>query len=83
MAPLIKKPKVAKKVFKTLTGVIVGSAVGSILGLTLAPKKGSESRKYLKDRSRDLFLKQKRTEKEAKKVGPVKRVIIKMLTKKK
>lgn len=80
MAPTIKKPKVAKKTFKFLTGVIVGSAVGSILGLTLAPKKGMEARKFLKDKSKDVFLSSQRALKH-KKIGPIRRVMIKILTK--
>ncbi len=73
------KEKVKKKLFKTLTGVVVGGAIGSILGLTLAPKKGEESRKYLKDKSLELFLDGK-AEIDENKAGPIKRILIKLLT---
>lgn len=36
--------KIKKKANKFLLGVIIGSAVGSILGLTMAPKTGREMR---------------------------------------
>ncbi len=49
-----------KRVFRVLTGVVVGGAIGSILGLTLAPKKGDEARKYLRDKSMEVFLQQQK-----------------------
>lgn len=80
----MKKPKVTKKVFRVLTGVIVGSAVGSILGLTLAPKKGTETRKYLKDKSMEVFLKSKKAlEENDNNMGFLKRLMVKVLTRKK
>jgi len=47
-----EKPKkgIGKKVDKLLLGVIVGGAVGSILGLTLAPKSGKETRKNIAEK---------------------------------
>ena len=77
-----KSKKVGKKVFRILTGAIIGSAIGSILGLTLAPKKGSDTRKYIKDKSMDVFLKSKEAL-EKKDMGTCKKLIIKMLTRKK
>ncbi len=70
-----------KGLFKILSGVVVGGAIGSILGLTLAPKKGSETRKKIKDKSMELFLKGKKTMKneEKKKVGFFKKLAIKAL----
>ncbi len=79
----MKKPKVKKTVFKMLTGMIIGSAVGSILGLTLAPKKGEETRKYLKDKSMEVFLRSKEAMKDKKRMGFFKRQLVKWLTKKK
>jgi len=70
--------------FKVLTGVIVGSAIGSILGLTLAPKKGAETRKYLKDKSMEVFLRSKEAIKNKdNNMGFFKRLIVKLLTRKK
>lgn len=80
---MIKKPKVTRKVFRILTGVIVGSAVGSILGLTLAPKKGAATRKLIKDKSMEIFLRSRKAVNQDKSMGAVKRVIIKVLTRKK
>ena len=65
----IKKPKVGKKIFKRLTGVVVGGAIGSILGLTLAPRKGKETRQMLRDKSLDMFLKGKAKIKDGKKIS--------------
>ena len=80
----MRKPKVTKKVFRILTGVIVGSAVGSILGLTLAPKKGTETRKYLKDKSMEVFLRSKKAlEENDNNMGFFKRLSVKLLTRKK
>lgn len=78
-----KPQKVGRTVFKILTGAIIGSAIGSILGLTLAPGKGSETRQYIKDKSLEVFLKSKEVLKDKKNVGICKRVIIKLLTRKK
>ena len=78
-----KGKKVGRKVFKVLTGVIVGSAIGSILGLTLAPKKGEETRKYLRDKSLELFLKGEAEIRDDQKIGFFKKIIIKLLTRKK
>ncbi len=80
----MKKPKVTKKVFRVLTGVIVGSAIGSILGLTLAPKKGAETRKYLKDKSMEIFLRSKDAINNSdNEMGFFKRLLVKALTRKK
>ena len=79
----IRKPKVGKKIFKILTGVVVGGAIGSILGLTFAPKKGKETRQYLRDKSLEMFLEGKAHLKDDKKIGFFKRFLIKILTPKK
>ena len=76
----MKNPKVAKSVFRVLTGVVIGSAIGSILGLTLAPKKGEETRQYLKDKSMEIFLKSKEALQQDKKMGFFKRLLVKLLT---
>jgi gas vesicle protein len=78
----MQKPKVGRKIFRVLTGVIIGSAVGSILGLTLAPKKGEETRQYLKDKSMEVFLESKKAL-EGKKMGFFKSFLVKILTRKK
>ncbi|MFH1012512.1 MAG: YtxH domain-containing protein [Candidatus Peregrinibacteria bacterium] len=78
-----KGHKVAKSIFKVLTGIIVGGAVGSILGLTLAPKKGKDSREYLRDQSMKMFLKGKTYVKDEKKLGFFKRFVLQLLVRKK
>ena len=59
--------------------MVVGGAIGSILGLTLAPKKGTETRQYLRDKSLEMFLEGKVNLKEGKKMNIFKRTIIKLL----
>lgn len=41
------------KVNKFLVGVLIGSAVGSILGLTMAPKSGKETREDIAKGTRE------------------------------
>lgn len=35
---------------KIVMGAIIGTAIGSVIGLTMAPKKGKEARGFLKDK---------------------------------
>jgi hypothetical protein len=51
-----KKEKKQTSLDKVLMGMIVGGAIGSVLGIGLAPKKGSETRKDL-GKQADKFLK--------------------------
>lgn len=51
--------KISKKLDKFIMGAIIGGAIGSVLGLTLAPKKGKETREYLKKKSGELIEKGK------------------------
>lgn len=39
---------------KIVMGAIIGTAVGSVLGMSLAPKKGEETREMLKDKKEDV-----------------------------
>jgi gas vesicle protein len=43
-----KKPK---KMNKLVKGMIIGGAIGSIMGMTLAPKSGKETREILHKKS--------------------------------
>jgi len=79
----MQNPKVRKKLFRILTGVVIGSAVGSILGLTFAPKKGEDTRKYIKDKSMEIFLKSKKALENNQNMGFLKRSLVKFLTRKK
>ncbi len=42
-----KQEKKENHLDKVVMGMIVGGAIGSVLGLGLAPKKGADTRKYL------------------------------------
>ncbi|MBI5412400.1 YtxH domain-containing protein [Candidatus Peregrinibacteria bacterium] len=71
---------ILRRLFGFLTAVVIGGAVGSILGLTLAPKKGKDMRKYLKEHSYGLFSKgHSFLKKDNKKVGLWKQLLIKMI----
>ena len=53
----LKKLQKSKKkgiVDKLIMGAIVGGAIGSVVGLTVAPKKGEETRKYLKEKGKQI-----------------------------
>ena len=80
---MLKQKKVGKGVFKVLTGVIVGGAIGSILGLTLAPKKGKDTRKAIREKSLEMFLNGKTELRKDHEMGTVKKTVIKILTPKK
>ncbi|MBN1258861.1 YtxH domain-containing protein [Candidatus Peregrinibacteria bacterium] len=80
---MLKDKKITKSLFRILTGVVVGGAIGSILGLTLAPKKGSETRQYLREKSLEMFLEGKAYLKEGQKIGFFKKWLIRLLTRKK
>ncbi len=47
------KPKKGKK--SLITGIVVGGAIGSVLSLLFAPRKGSETRKKVYKTSKDLY----------------------------
>jgi gas vesicle protein len=51
-----RKPKRLRDIF---AGIAIGGAIGSILGITLAPKKGEETRKIIKDASHSIYQKGK------------------------
>ena len=53
-----KENKPAKKqsgLDKILMGMVVGGAIGSVIGVGLAPKKGSETRKEVSKKAGKLF----------------------------
>lgn len=51
--------KIGKKIDRLIMGVILGGAIGSVLGLTLAPRKGKETREILKQKGQDILEKGK------------------------
>lgn len=50
-----KAQKKKKKVDTLVKGLIIGGAIGSVLGVTLAPKSGKETRQIIKKSSTSLF----------------------------
>ncbi|MFN7160404.1 MAG: YtxH domain-containing protein [Candidatus Gracilibacteria bacterium] len=50
-----KKEKNLKNIGKLVKGIIIGGAIGSVLGVTLAPKSGKETRTMLKKGSIKAF----------------------------
>lgn len=51
--------KITKKLDSLIMGVILGGAIGSVLGLTFAPRKGKETRELLKQKGAELLEKGK------------------------
>jgi gas vesicle protein len=54
-----KKKKKKGMVDKLVMGAIIGGAIGSVVGMTVAPKKGEETRKYLKEKGKEAIEKSK------------------------
>ncbi|MFC1647386.1 YtxH domain-containing protein [Patescibacteria group bacterium] len=52
-----KKEKKKKKgmVDKVVMGAIIGGAIGSVVGMSVAPNKGEETRKYLKEKGKEFI----------------------------
>ncbi len=42
---------------KILMGAIVGGAIGSVVGMSIAPKKGSETREIIAQKGKELYQK--------------------------
>lgn len=40
---------------KVVMGAIVGGAIGSVVGMSVAPKSGEETRKYLKEKGTEVY----------------------------
>ena len=51
--------KSAGKIDRLVMGIILGGAIGSVLGLTLAPHKGKETRNILKQKGKEFLEKGK------------------------
>ncbi len=61
-----KKEHIGHKVDKLVVGAIIGGAIGSVLGLTLAPKEGKKIRKDIAGKSKKFI---KNHQKEIKTAG--------------
>ncbi len=51
--------KITRRIDRLIMGIILGGAIGSVLGLTFAPRKGEETRKILKEKGQELLEKGK------------------------
>lgn len=58
------KDKPAKGIDKLVMGAIIGGAIGSVLGMTFAPKSGKETRKRIWTKAKDWFQKGKKAKDE-------------------
>lgn len=47
--------KIGHKIDRLVMGIILGGAIGSVLGLTLAPRKGKETREILKQKGQQFI----------------------------
>ncbi|MFA5829760.1 MAG: YtxH domain-containing protein [Candidatus Gracilibacteria bacterium] len=47
------------KLDKLVMGAIVGGAIGSVIGMTIAPQKGAETREMLAQKGKDVYAKGK------------------------
>lgn len=47
--------KKKSKIDKLVMGAIVGGAIGSIVGMSIAPKKGKETRQLIAQKSKDIY----------------------------
>lgn len=54
------------RVEKLVMGAIVGAAVGSVIGMSIAPKKGKETRKLIEDKGKEVIEKGKKIIEETK-----------------
>lgn len=61
--PEKKKGKLRWALDKLVMGAIIGGAIGSVLGMALAPRKGKETRKILKEKGKELAESAKRESK--------------------
>ncbi|MBI2463564.1 YtxH domain-containing protein [Candidatus Peregrinibacteria bacterium] len=55
MPPQNQKKGLFRFLDKIFMGIIVGGAVGSVIGMTMAPKKGKETRELLKEKGKEAY----------------------------
>lgn len=46
--------KLGKQIDRLVMGIILGGAIGSVIGLTFAPRKGKETREIIKKKSEEF-----------------------------
>lgn len=51
----LQKKKRKGMIDKLVMGAIVGGAIGSVVGLAVAPKRGKETREYLKEKGKEVY----------------------------
>lgn len=64
-------PKKRSKVDRLIKGIIIGGAIGSVVGMTLAPKSGKETRERVKKTAQSLLAKRGTQGSSKTKKGPV------------
>ena len=50
-----KEEKQKSKIDKLVMGAIVGGAIGSVIGMSIAPKKGKDTREFLTQKGKDIY----------------------------
>lgn len=50
-----EEKKISRQIDKLIMGIILGGAIGSVVGLTLAPRKGKETRAILKKKGEEFI----------------------------
>lgn len=76
LTPVIMPIKKRSSLDKLVKGIIIGGAIGSVVGVTLAPKSGKETRSDIKNKANTIMTKasKKKTElltRKKKTKGPV------------
>ena len=64
--------KKKSRVDKLIKGIIIGGAIGSVVGMTLAPKSGKQTREDIKNTATSIFWRKKKHP-EAMKLGEPKK----------
>jgi len=60
-----KKKSKENNVDKIIMGVIIGGAIGSVLGVSMAPKKGKETREIITNKAKEAINNVKKKEKKS------------------
>lgn len=50
-----EEKKISRQIDKLIMGIILGGAIGSVVGLTFAPRKGKETREILKKKGEEFI----------------------------
>lgn len=67
--------KISKKFDTIIMGAIIGGAIGSVLGVTFAPKSGKETRKFLIEKGKQILEKNQSETSDATAKAPSKSIV--------